>query len=52
MRRWDFMGGGARMPAHSVCLVTLSLSKAGPGRFGRQLSFTDIYRAIPWLLLP
>ena len=28
------------MPARSVCLVTLSLSEAGPGRFGRQLSFT------------
>ena len=27
-------GGGARMPARSVCLVTLSLSEAGPGRFG------------------
>ena len=37
---------GARMPARSVCLVTLSLSEAGPGanagRFGRQVSVTDI----------
>ena len=31
------------MPARSVCLVTLSLSEAGPGRFGRQVSVTDIY---------
>jgi hypothetical protein len=30
------------MPARSVCLVALSLSKAGPGRFGGQLSFTDL----------
>ena len=35
------------MPARSVCLVTLSLSEAGPGRFGRQVSVTDIYQAIP-----
>ena len=35
------------MPARSVCLVTLSLSEAGPGRFGRQVSVTDIYHAIP-----
>ena len=39
---------GARMPARSVCLVILSLSEAGPGRFGRQLSFTDIYHAMPY----
>ena len=26
-----------------VCLVTLSLSEAGPGRFGRRQSSTDIY---------
>ena len=31
------------MPARSVCLVTLSLSEAGPGRFGGQVSVTDIY---------
>ena len=31
------------MPARSVCLVTLSLSEAGPGRFGRQVSVIDIY---------
>ena len=36
------------MPARSVCLVTLSLSEAGPGRFGRQVSVTDIYHAIPY----
>ena len=35
----------ARMPARSVCLVTLSLSEAGPGRFGGQVSVTDIYHA-------
>ena len=35
------------MPARSVCLVTLSLSEAGPGRFGRQVSVTDIYHTIP-----
>ena len=33
--------------ARSVCLVTLSLSEAGPGRFGRQASVTDIYHAMP-----
>ena len=31
------------MPARSVCLVTLSPSEAGPGRFGRQASVADIY---------
>ena len=36
------------MPARSVCLVTLSLSEAGPGRLGGQLSFTDIYHTIPY----
>ena len=36
------------MPARSVCLVTLSLSEAGPGRFGGQVSVTDIYHAIPY----
>ena len=35
-------------PARSVCLVTLSLSEAGPGRFGRQVSVTDIYHTIPY----
>ena len=45
-----FSGSGARMPARSVCLVTLSLSEAGPGRFGRQASVTDIYHAMPWVL--
>ena len=35
------------MPARSVCLVTLSLSEAGPGRFGCQISVTDIYHIIP-----
>ena len=34
--------GGARMPARSVCLVTLSLSEAGTGRFGGQASVTDL----------
>ena len=36
------------MPARSACLVTLSLSEAGPGRFGRQVSVTDIYHIIPY----
>ena len=36
------------MPARSVCLVTLSLSEAGPGRFGGQVSVTDIYHTIPY----
>ena len=45
---YGFSGGGARMPARSVCLVTLSLSEAGPGRFGRQVSVTDIYHTIPY----
>ena len=35
------------MPARSVCLVTLSPSEAGPGRFGSQASVTDIYHAMP-----
>ena len=30
----------------SVCLVTLSLSEAGPRRFGRQVSVTDIYHTM------
>ena len=33
------------MPARSVCLVTLSLSEAGPGRLGGQASVTDICHA-------
>ena len=36
------------MPARSVCLVTLSLSEAGPGRFGCQVSVTDIYHTMPY----
>ena len=36
------------MPARSLCLVTLSLSEAGPGHFGGQVSVTDIYHAIPY----
>ena len=35
------------MPTRSVCLVALSLSEAGPGRFGRQVSVIDIYHTIP-----
>ena len=30
------------MPARSVCLVALSLSEAGPRRFGRQASVMDM----------
>ena len=37
------------MPARSVCLVTLSLSEAGPGRFGGQVSVIDIYHTIPYM---
>ena len=37
------------MPARSVCLVTLFLSEAGPGRFGCQRSVTDIYHTIAWV---
>ena len=40
------------MPARSVCLVPLSLSEAGPGRFGRQVSVTDIYHTIPYHTIP
>ena len=36
------------MPARSVCLVALSLSEAGPGRFGGQVSVMDIYHTIPY----
>ena len=44
----DFSGGGhGDVPARSVCLVTLSPSEAGPGRFGRQASVTDICHAMP-----
>ena len=35
------------MPARSVCLVTLSLSEVGTGRFGGQASVTDIYHTMP-----
>ena len=35
------------MPARSVYLVTVSLSEAEPGRFGGQVSITDIYHAMP-----
>ena len=37
---------GALIPARGVCLLTLSLSEAEPGRVGGQLSFTDFYHAI------
>ena len=38
------------MPARRVCLVPLSLSEAGPRRFGRQVSVIDIYHTtIPYL---
>ena len=37
------------MPARSVCLVALSLSEAGPGRFGGQVSVIDIYHTIPYI---
>ena len=40
------------MPARSVCLVTLSLSEAGPRRFGGQVSVTDIYHTIPYHTKP
>ena len=30
-----------------ACLLALSLSEAGPRRFGRQVSVTDIYHTIP-----
>ena len=40
------------MPARSVCLVTLSPSEAGPGRFGRQASVTDIYHAMSYHAVP
>ena len=40
------------MPSRSVCLVTLSPSEAGPGRFGRQVSVTDIYLAMPCHAMP
>ena len=40
------------MPARSVCLVTLSLSEAGPGRFGCQVSVTDIYHTRPYHTIP
>ena len=35
------------MPARSVCPVALSLSEAGPGRFGGQVSVMDINDTIP-----
>ena len=38
------------MPARSVCLVALSLSEAGPGRFGGQVSVIDIYHTMPYQL--
>ena len=45
-------GGAARMPARSVCLVTLSLSEAGPGRFDRQQPSTAFYHTIPYHTIP
>ena len=36
------------MPARRVYLVTLSLSEAGPGRFGGQVCVTDIYHTMPY----
>ena len=47
-----FWGGVAIMPARSVGLVTLSLSEAGLGRFGRQQSSIHLYHTILWLLRP
>ena len=38
------------MPARSVCLVALSLSEAGPGRFGGQVSV--IRRHLPYHTIP
>ena len=40
------------MPARRVCLVTLSLSKDGPGRFGRQQSSPDFYHTTPYHIIP
>ena len=40
------------MPARSVCIVTLSLFKYGPGRLGGQQSFTDFYHTIPYHTIP
>ena len=40
------------MPARSAFLVTLSLSEAGPGRLGGQISVTDIYHTIPYHTIP
>ena len=37
------------MPARSVCLVALSLSEAGPGRFGGQVS---VIRHLPYHTIP
>ena len=34
------------MPARTAFLVTLSLSEAGPGRLGGQISVTDIYHTM------
>ena len=51
MRNVGFLGRWGTYTARGVCLrvvVTLSLSKAGPGRFGGQVSVTDIYHAIPY----
>ena len=44
-----FLGWDKQCPCHAVCLVTLSLSEAGPGRFGGQVSVIDIYHTLPWV---
>ena len=37
------------MPAIEDDVVIMHNGKAGPGRFGRQASVTDIYHTIPYL---
>ena len=46
-----FLGRWGNYACPQCRLVTLSLSEAEPGRFGRQLSFKDLYDTIPSLVL-
>ena len=49
-QRWHVFKQAAweRLQRAADYLVTLSLSEAGPGRFGRQSSVTDIYHTMPY----
>ena len=51
---WASSVANGRWVWQNACghVVTLSLSEWGPGRFGRQQSFTDIHHTIPYHTIP